>query len=267
MQETHCKRCGKCCLKGGPLLHAEDLHLLAHGKLGYGELLTLRKGELIHDPVRDQLLPLEDEVIKIAGRNSSKHPWHCVLHTAQGCGLHPLRPAQCAALFCMDTHQLEHMYIEDRLKREDIFDALILQEDALMRLQDHVNNEYMSTEGWTELARAHEEECALPPLVEFAQTAFLRNEWDMELMDKAEIVQIAEKKILDCVRYDLNFRDLCTQKAGISAELLPCLLGRPVHVFLRSLGIKIYEDKYGELAIHFTKKGVYFSVLQAYKDV
>ncbi len=249
MQDVHCTRCGQCCRKGGPLLHREDVYLLDEGHLNFAQLVTLRVGELIHDPIAQKLQPLEHEVIKIAGTNAPQYPWHCVLHNAEGCGLHPLRPAQCRALFCAQPEELQHMYTEGRLTRQDIFTSS------------------PATDGWLALTQAYEEECALSPLISLVETVFLRSELDMEIMDNAYIVEAAEEKILQCIRYDLAFRDLCVQKAGIKPEILSCLLGRPVHIFLRSLGVTVHSDKQGELTLLAAKKGIYFSILQEHKNI
>ncbi len=275
MQEPQCTRCGQCCRKGGPLLHLEDLHLIEQENVLYSQLVALRTGELIHDPVLGKLQPLEQEVIKISGNNSSKYPWHCVLHKGDGCALHPLRPLQCKILFCQDSSAVQNMYTKDRAMRKHIFKAFsgdkASQEAKQVHAQQYQESpqvlSQVNTEGWLELALAHEEECSLPPLVQLAETVFLRNELDLKMAEQAEIVRLAEEKILQSVRYDLNFRELCVQRAGIASEFLPCILGRPVHVFLRSLGIKIYADKQGELTVNADKKGIYFSILNAFKTL
>ncbi len=232
MQELHCKQCGLCCQKGGPLLHQEDAPLLQQGHISFSQVLTLRAGELAFDPVYNKLIPLEEEALKIQGTQEPTHPWHCVFHKPQGCGLHPLRPAQCKALFCTDTSELESMYHMERATRADIFSL---------------------QEGWLELAEAHEEQCPLHPLVGQAERLFENK------LDYAEEEQELSQQILQTVRYDLAFRELCCEKAHLSPNLLPCILGRPVHNFLQSVGFEVRQNSAGQLELKKLAKAAYFS--------
>ncbi len=253
----------------------DDLPLIVRGKISCVQLVTLRKGELTFDPVLGELVPLEQEVVKIAGINSPKYPWHCVLHSQDGCRLHPLRPVQCKALFCQDASGIQDMYTKDRAERKHIFHALARAGSAQGELELNGQNHdtlplvqmQLNMEGWLELAHAHEEECPLLPLIALTETVFLRHELDMEVMENAEVVRLAEEKILQGVRYDLAYRDLCVQKAGVAHEFLPCLLGRPVHVFLRSLGITFYTNSQGELSVRSAKKGIYFNIINQSKPI
>ncbi len=230
MQTLICKQCGTCCRKGGPLLHKADAPLVLNGHIAFSQLLTLRAGELAHDPVRNTLIPLEQEVVKIIGTAEAQYPWHCVLHGDAGCGLHPLRPAQCKALFCADTTEIEMMYHEERLSRHDIL---------------HVR------EGWLELAEAHEEQCPLRPLVAVAE--------ELYGAESCEGMPTLVEELLQNIRYDLAFRELCREKAALDDALLACVLGRPVHVFLRSLGFEVYTQTTGDLCVKKLAKAPYFS--------
>ncbi len=231
MQELQCKQCGICCQKGGPLLHKEDAPLWEQGSVDFSSLLTLRAAELAFDPVYNKLIPLEEEAVKIRGTEEQNNPWHCVYHKGKDCALHPLRPAQCKALFCTDTTELAAMYHAERASRADIFSL---------------------HSGWLELAEAHEEQCPLRPLVAQAQRLY------HDALHSTEEKQELEQSILHTVRYDLAFRELCTEKGGMDAELLPCILGRPVHVFLRSLGLEVRQHN-GSLALHKLASAPYFS--------
>ncbi len=200
-----CAGCGQCCLKGGPLLHIEDMPLVHGGHIFFSMLVTLRKGELAHNGVNNTLAPLKAEVIKIAGTQEQKYPWHCVLHDDSGCKLYPLRPAQCEALFCRDTSKLEAMYQLNLATREH----LLAKAPA----------------GWLELAHAHEEECSINVLA-----------------DLLKDYKKSSADILQMVRYDRAFRELCVQKANMPAEALDCVLGRELEQFLRSLGFAVQGE-------------------------
>ncbi len=204
-------------------------------------LVTLRAGELAFDPVYNKLIPLEEEAVKIQGTHEAAHPWHCVYHNyqnaqksqrSQGCGLHPLRPAQCKALFCADTTELALMYHEDRAQRADIFSQ---------------------KQGWLELAEAHEEQCPLRPVAEHAQRLYF------ESHESAEEAQHLHTALLQSLRYDLAFRELCVEKGNIDPKYLPCLLGRPLHIFLPSVGFEVQRDAQNSLFLKKRSQAPYFS--------
>lgn len=135
---TACRRCGACCIKGGPALHAEDASLFS-GKyaLDLSQVVTLRAGETAFDQVRGQVLPLPREILKLRGTGES---WTCALYSPldNACGLYHRRPAECRALFCQDTSALAAMYDQDRLTRRDLLPkghgvlAVIAEHDALV---------------------------------------------------------------------------------------------------------------------------------------
>lgn len=188
----------------------EDMHLAAQEHLPLTALITLRSGELAHDPVAGRLIPLEEEAIKVAGTGEPGAPWHCVFHaTADGCGIYAHRPAQCRALFCADTAALEQLYELRRATRRDLF--------------RHAPAHW--PQGLMELAEAHEEQCPLRPLVPLAAAA----------PDDPDAVAA----LLEAVRFDLAFRELSVERAHISAAALPCVLGRPLSEFLRTLGLRV----------------------------
>jgi Fe-S-cluster containining protein len=115
----HCARCGECCRAGGPALHLEDLELLRSGVVSSSALITFRAGELALDQPSGGLLPLESEIVKIRGAGGA---WTCIYFDAEdsGCGIYGNRPAECRALKCWDTSELEAMYASGRITRADI---------------------------------------------------------------------------------------------------------------------------------------------------
>lgn len=204
--QPDCTACGTCCRKGGPVLHSEDAALVERQVLPLATLVTLRAGELTFDPVTSRLLPLDAEVIKVAGSGTERAPWQCVfLEGESHCRIYADRPAQCRSLFCKDTAALEELYKQGRLSRADILGL------------PHVPT------GWLDLARAHEEDCNLIALVPVVHQA---------LTDSA-----AAEHLLEALRFDTAFRELCLEKAQVPAEVLPCLLGRPLADFLSSFGL------------------------------
>ncbi len=205
LQGPLCTQCGECCRKGGPLLHMEDMPLVYEGHICFSKLVTLRSGELAYDGVQDCLKPLENEVVKIIGTKEQAYPWHCVFHKGNVCALYPLRPAQCAALFCEDTASLEAMYEHNLATRANVL--------------------LHAPQGWQELAIAHEEQCSLQTLTKLL----------------AEYAQ-HQDEILQLVRYDMAFRELCVQKAAMPENVLDCVLGRNLSHFLSSFGLELSKN-------------------------
>ncbi|MFZ5425591.1 MAG: YkgJ family cysteine cluster protein [Thermodesulfobacteriota bacterium] len=117
-----CRRCGQCCLKGGPALHLEDLPLLAAGVLKRARLMTLRAGEPVHENVAGKVTELDTEIVKVAGGGAG---FACGFldPRANACLIHENRPAECRALFCEDTSAIEGLYLRGRLTRADIVDT------------------------------------------------------------------------------------------------------------------------------------------------
>ena len=79
MSEQHqCRQCGTCCRKGGPALHKEDAPLLTDGVLQLQDLCTFRAGELVRDNSNDHVVPLPEEIVKIAAPYGSRPDvWTC----------------------------------------------------------------------------------------------------------------------------------------------------------------------------------------------
>ena len=119
---TLCRRCGKCCVKGGPALHTQDLPLLESGIIPRRRLVTLRQGETVHENVSGGLSELKTEMVKVAGQGQG---FTCGFYDypLAACRIHATRPAECRALFCEDTAAIERMYRRELLARADILDT------------------------------------------------------------------------------------------------------------------------------------------------
>ena len=117
-----CRRCGQCCLKGGPALHLQDLPLLQQGIIRRECLVTLRQGEVVHENVAGELAALKTEMVKLSGSGKG---YACGFYDTKGksCLIHASRPAECRALLCEDTSAIQAMYAKDRLTRADLVDT------------------------------------------------------------------------------------------------------------------------------------------------
>lgn len=205
-QHNGCRQCGTCCEKGGPALHLSDRHLVENGQIPARFLFTLRRGERVHDPVKGILAPLADEVVKIRGTGNR---WTCRFYdpNTRGCTIYDVRPLECRVLDCRNPRTMIAVYETDRIVRKDLLAGvpalLDLVEDHDHRCDYRQLNALMA-QGQTDDGRYHQ-----------------------------------EAAILEAVHYDAQLRAVMVEKTETDAEILDFLLGRPLTVTLRPLGIRI----------------------------
>lgn len=195
LPQHECRRCGVCCKKGGPSLHAEDRELVENGVIEARYLYTLRKGEPVHDPVRGCIFPLDSELIKIKG----KHPaWTCVFfdETENCCRIYASRPLECRVLKCWDIREIVAVYPRNRLTRNDLLSG---------------NADYVS------LIETHEQKCGVSRYRQIL--ASLR-----ETPEDAA----ARQEIQDMLAFDHHLRNLMVEKLRVHPDMLEFLFGRPL---------------------------------------
>jgi len=209
--ESACRRCGACCLKGGPALHRADALLFdGPNALDLSLVVTLRAGEPAFDQVRGQVLPLESELLKLRGRDGS---WTCALYDAEAraCGLYQRRPEECRTLSCQDTSALAAMYEQDRLTRRDLL-----------------------PKGHAVLAVLAEHE-ALVPVPRIAPLAKLLRAGGQEALD-------AESELSQIARADRAFRKSLEERAGIGSEYHDFFFGRGATALFSAAGLALRAD-------------------------
>ena len=218
-EEQKCRQCGTCCRKGGPALHKEDFPLLADGVLQLQDLCTFRAGELVRDTSNDSVVPLPEEIVKIAPPFGSRpDDWTCRFLTGNNrCFIHDRIPAECRALFCDDPSALLAMHGEDRLDRKTILEML----KAPQWLLDSVD--------------AHEERCGYAGLIELAS----------HLEEQEE----ARRAFVEVVEYDRAFRDLVMEKGKVRREMLDFLFGRPLLHTVIMFGIDARSHADGSITL------------------
>lgn len=204
--QPKCRRCGDCCINGGPALHTQDLSLVQNGDIPLSAIVTLRPGERAYDQPAQRILPLEVEILKIKGRDGS---WTCRFYSPEGrtCGMYDARPAECEVLFCQDISPLAEMYDKDRLTRRD----LLPEGHPLL-----------------ELVEEHETKCSPLRMEALAKAA---REGDEE----------SARQLKEMVVFDKEMRRLTTEKAGLDPEMNDFLFGRPLTVLLKTMSINTYE--------------------------
>jgi len=146
--QKECLRCGICCTGGGPALHSEDRRLVLEGALPVAQLITIRKGELAHNPLSDTLRPVKNELVKISGVGKD---WNCCFFDPgeKGCVIYDSRPKACKSLKCWDTKEILELIEQDTLSRLDLIPedepirAFVIEHDAafpcpdMMKLMEH----------------------------------------------------------------------------------------------------------------------------------
>jgi Fe-S-cluster containining protein len=202
---TECIRCGTCCEKGGPALHTDDKALVVEGRIHTRHLYTIRKGERVHDNVRDCLIPATSDIIKIKGKSQS---WECVFFQEDDktCEIYEQRPQECRILKCWDTREIESTYQKTRLSRRDVLAEM--------------------GELW-ELIQLHEENCS-HELIDTAIQNLNETSGDQ-----------ASETIIAAIQYDQAIRKLVTEQGQVTDDMLDFLFGRPLTQMLKNAGCRI----------------------------
>lgn len=217
-QQTECKRCGACCQNGGPALHSQDLALVRGGQLPWADLITIRRGELAHNPLTDRIEPTPDELVKIRG---SGQDWCCCYYdpARKGCSIYGNRPVACGALKCWQPEETLALVGQDLLSRLDIlgeddpFQALVLE---------------------------YERVCPCPDMGEVENI----------LADQAgSIFRALEIQ----VNIDLAFRNRVVEEFNLSLANELFLFGRPLFQLLQAFGV-VVTDSPGGLKLAIRKK-------------
>lgn len=213
--QTECKKCGDCCREGGPALHTGDLALVRDGIIPISSLITVRKGELTHNPVTEAIQPAGVELIKIIGKGQQ---WECCYFDEQrGCTIYENRPLACVLLKCWDTKDILDLVEKETLNRFDILDT----NDPLIPA-----------------IREHERICPCPDL--------------LSIRDRKErLSEQRQKELEKQVRDDLQFRTgaIGDFNLKLSEELF--YFGRPLFQLLQPLGAIISESRSG-VTLRFT---------------
>jgi Fe-S-cluster containining protein len=216
IERNECKRCGTCCRKGGPSFHLEDQTLIVSGKILAQYLYTIRKGELARDNVKETLQPVSSDIIKIKGRETNQ--WTCVfLDEEKNCRIYATRPLECRVLKCWDTREIESVYAKTRLTREDLLGDV---------------------EGLLDFVNDHQSRCSPERLRKLAD-GYHRQRDDER-----------RREILEMVSYDTHLRELVIQKVASTANMTDFLMGRPVTLIIRGMGLSVSgEGQHRQLCV------------------
>jgi Fe-S-cluster containining protein len=202
---SSCRRCGACCKKGGPTFHQTDKPLIENGIIQIRYLYTLRKGELVRDPIRGSILPTNAELIKIRSKDGKGI---CTFYDGNygHCQIYAHRPLECQLLKCWDTSALEAMYEKDRLSRRDLLADMA---------------------GLWELLVDHGQRCDYSRMQDLISN--LKKEYKKQLAGE----------LCEMISYDNHLRQLVIEKGQMKPEMLDFLLGRPMEETLEGYGLRL----------------------------
>ena len=215
--QKDCRRCGTCCMKGGPALHTEDLALIGSGRLPLNRLISIRKGELVDDPLTGTTHAARYELVKICGTGRE---WRCFYYSPEeGCSFYASRPLACRVLRCWEPDEILALVGKDMVSRLDI-----LPLDHPLR----------------PLVAEHEGLCPCP---------------DMErLRDAVTSGSLKDLGPLQTlVDADMAFRDRVVRKHSLTLALELFVFGRPLFQLLQAVGIHSVETA-GRIRLSQAKK-------------
>jgi len=207
---THCIRCGECCLRSSPTLQAEDRSLIEARPLERNDLITIRKGELVTDPVNAAVGPAAFEYIKIKEKKGTERG--CIFYdgTAKACTIYDYRPLQCRALTCWDTRKIVEVLDHPKLRRQDV-----VHDSVLSGLMDE-----------------HEKRCSYEVLHGYV----------ISIVGEGNR---AVERIIDLLKFDYQLRPFVSEKVNIPIDEMDFYFGRPLVDTIRNYGLQVIRERDG----------------------
>jgi Fe-S-cluster containining protein len=203
---TECIRCGTCCKKGGPVLHREDMDILRYHHAEYAHLMTIRKGELTHNPVSNRLEYVCQEMVKVAGKGDT---WSCYFYREEdnSCRIYDHRFLECRLLKCWQIDEIMSIIGQHTICRSDI----INHDDPVL-----------------DIIAKHEKECSLQEL--------------QPLIDEISFgkgTAEARKKLSGLVQQDMAIRSYAFSDLGLRREYELFIFGRSLTNILKDFGFAV----------------------------
>jgi Fe-S-cluster containining protein len=206
--QTHCIRCGECCIQSSPTLQAKDLHFVEEGAIARQDLYTIRRGELVWDNVIEALVVTREEMIKIR----EKEEGGCIYYDAadKACKIYEERPAQCSAMACWEPARFMKVYREPKLARKDTIKDPIL----------------------ADLIETHESRCSYEAM-----------EWHVKRIEMEG--DKAVEAIIEILRFDNRVRPYISQKLNLDLKEMDFIFGRAMIDTVVMFGLKVEKTPDG----------------------
>ena len=200
-----CRQCGKCCEQGGPALHTQDTELVRSGQIPIASLITLRKGELAHNPKTNKVQAITVELVKVIGTGRQ---WSCVYYLKEkGCTIYKDRPYACRVLKCWNTEDILALVEKDTVDR-----YAILADDHPM----------------VPIITEHEKICSCDDLEDL-------------YMKGVSLGESKKKEVEKRMRHDLRFRARIIKDFDLKLSEELFYFGRPLFQLLQPLGVRLVE--------------------------
>jgi Fe-S-cluster containining protein len=186
---------------------------MAKGLIKREDVYTLRKGELVYDNVRDEMILTDSEVIKL---KENKAGSGCIYYNRRehACLIYDHRPAECVALACWDIAQFMEVDKGPKATRKDIVTDRIL----------------------LGLIEEHEIRCGYNRLETLVK----------EIASKGEE---AVQKIIESLKFDHLLRPFITKKMGIDPKAMDFLFGRPLIETIIMFGLRVTKEPDGSFLL------------------
>jgi Fe-S-cluster containining protein len=210
-KNASCKRCGTCCMGGGPAFHLADQKLIDEGIFPATQIYTIRQGEPVRDFIRSQITTAPTDIIKVKSADGTHA---CGVYDKQQseCTVYEDRPSECRAQKCWDPSESMNMYDKDRLTRKDLLS---------------------NVEGLWQVVEDHQKRCAYDAVLRF-----------VEAKDETERERASEE-VLSAIQYDVSLRSLVVEKMQLDPNMLEFLFGRPMLRVISLFGLVVEQTADG----------------------
>ncbi|MFC1610255.1 YkgJ family cysteine cluster protein [Myxococcota bacterium] len=205
-----CVRSGDCCRVSSPTLLPDDTDLVRNERIPWHAMMTLRQGELARSPVKNELVVLEEEHIKIRERPGSHA---CVLFDTErvACTIYDDRPIQCRAQACWDPEPARSLLEQRRLSRRDLFADV---QPILVMIE------------------AHDNRCSFASLREVVESLQPTRDENVN-------------RVVNVIAFEDHFRREMANELDIPIAALDLILGRSFTELVRLFGLDVEDGPDG----------------------
>ncbi len=169
-------------------------------------MVTIRKGEMAFNPIRNILEPVKKELIKVKGKGDD---WACYFYDEKeaSCNIYENRFLECCLLKCWDTSEIMSLIGKNTITRADIINL----GDPIIKVIEE-----------------HEQECPFNEINTLVSGLYSGK-------DKSKILS----QLAEFVRKDFAIRSYAVAELGLMEEFEMFIFGRPLYKGLNERGLKV----------------------------